>query len=92
MSIDELIVRCEAWLRACTATGNSDTTTADTCRSVLALLAPDKPCIADVSDIVNVDADGYVTIHVQRDLRPDEARWAAVEILKAAEAAEGEGK
>lgn len=61
-------------------------------RAVLALLTAESPCIASVEDIVRVDSDGYVTIYAQQSLRGDEAQWCGVQVLRAAEKAEGVGK
>lgn len=60
----------------------------DLARAVLSLLAPDKPCGWEASDVADHDSDGYVNVFRITSLHPDEARWCAIQILRAAEKAE----
>lgn len=55
--------------------------------AVLALLQVDQPCGWEESDIVNVRGQA-IDIDAVHLTHPDEARWAAIQILRAAEKAE----
>jgi hypothetical protein len=83
MTIDNLIKLAKD-VRVAPALGSSMRLAA----GVLELLSIDKPCGWDEDDIASDGPAGRLRVFELVDLTPDEARWVAVQVLRAAERVE----
>ncbi len=85
MTIDDIIKLA----RDCAHNTAPDSSAQQLAHAVLALLQPDKPCGWEASDVAEWTMDGGVSVRlVEKWLSADEARWCAIQILRAAEKAE----